>query len=318
MRKKSQPEQRRRRQQTQAGQAGPAQLVALRHQHLQCHHGDHECRHAGQVEPVVAGGFGLAFRRAAHHPQAEHAHRDGHPKDRAPAEVLRHQAADQRAQAGTAPGTDRPHADGALALGAVPEGFQQRQAGWHDAGGRQALQRTAQQHDRCGQLTRRREGHQQRAGDAQGEADASDLHPANPIGQAAHHDDEDAREQRSDGDRDVHHARVHAEVAAHVGSDVERGLGEQPERDDTHDDAEKQPVVAGVRRLRLSNGSHTILHSRVRLTAALRHSACLNGLPSVPSSTRTRCEPPWTLLPPPTRPFRVDDLFPRRRCFAPD
>ena len=60
----------------------------------------------------------------------------------------------------------------------------------------------------------------------------------------AHHHDEHPREQGRDGHGDVHQVGLDAEVLLHVGRDVERGLGKQPERDHAHDHAEQQLVVA--------------------------------------------------------------------------
>ena len=71
-----------------------------------------------------------------------------------------------------------------------------------------------------------------------------DPHATQAIGEAAHHHDEDAGEQRRDRHGVVHGVGLDAQVALHVRRDVQRGLGEQPERDHPEDDPEEQAVIA--------------------------------------------------------------------------
>jgi hypothetical protein len=217
--------------------AGPAELVALGDEDLQRDHGDHEGHHAGEVELVITLGFGLAVRGALDHQQADHGNDDRREEDVTPSEVLRHEAAEQRTDAGTAPRADGPQAHRALTRRAIPVGLNQRQAGRHDAGRRQPC-RARPVSRKAVARSPGRQADQQRAQHVQEEADLHDLQAADAVGEAADHHDEDAGEQRRDRHRDVHHAGVQPEILLHVGRHVQGRLGKQPERDHTHDDAE--------------------------------------------------------------------------------
>jgi hypothetical protein len=74
--------------------------------------------------------------------------------------------------------------------------------------------------------------------------DSDDLDPANPISKPAHDHNEYSGEQGGNRHRDIHRARVETEIFAHVGSDIQRRLSEQPEGDNTEDDAAEQLIVA--------------------------------------------------------------------------
>ena len=98
--------------------------------------------------------------------------------------------------------------------------------------------RPKHQQRRC-QSAAWRHADQQRANDAKGESPHQDLHPSEPIGETASHDDEDAREQGRDRHGDIHDVRLDPEVGRHRGRNVESGLGKQPEGQHSENDAEK-------------------------------------------------------------------------------
>ena len=188
----------------------------------------------------------LALRGAADHQHPEHRHRRRREEDPAPADVLCHEAAEQRGEAGTAPGSHGPEADRALTAGSVPVRFDQRETCRHDEGARQALTDAAQQQERRREGARRRHTDEDRADDAEDEAPHQDLHAPEPIGQTTDDDDEDAREQRRDRHGDVHDAGRDIEIGRHRRRDVESGLGEQPEGHHPENDAEEELVIASV------------------------------------------------------------------------
>ena len=123
--------------------------------------------------------------------------------------------------------------------------------GGHDERRREPLTDAAQHQQRNRQRARRRDPDQQRADDAEDEPPHQDLHPPDPIGETANDDDEDAREQRRDGHRDVHDVGRDFEVGGHRRRDVEGGLGKQPEGQHAENDAEEELVVAAIRTLAL-------------------------------------------------------------------
>lgn len=137
------------------------------------------------------------------------------------------------------PRSDRPHTDRTLTTRAVPVRFHHGQAGGHDAGGRQALQGASDQEYGDTEVTGGGEAHEQGAQNIEIKAPAHDFHVAHAVADPAHDNDENAREEGSDGDRNVHRIGGHAKVPAHVRSNVEGGLRKEPEGNDPHDDAKQ-------------------------------------------------------------------------------
>ena len=142
-------------------------------------------RTPGRVELVSPFRFGLALRRARDHEHAEQRDRRRGEEDPAPADVLGHQTAEERGEAGTAPGAHGPQRDRALAGGPIPVRLHEGEAGRHDERAGQPLEDAAEHQEGRGKAARRREPDQQRADDAEDEADLHDLHAAKAIGQAA-------------------------------------------------------------------------------------------------------------------------------------
>src|SRR3712207_8312892 len=68
----------------------------------------------------------------------------------------------------------------------------------------------------------------------------STLFPYTTLFRSARDDDEDAGEQGGDADRDVDQALAYPQLVAHRGSDVQRGLREEPEGDDRKDNPDRK------------------------------------------------------------------------------
>ena len=224
----------------------PADLAALRRQHLQRHHGHHERQHTRRVECVVARCSRLTLWCAAYHQHPEHRHRHRREEDPTPTNVLCHQATEEGGEPRATPGSHRPEADGTLSAGVVPVGLDERETRRHDEGARQALTDAAQHQQRHGHPAGWRHADEERADDAQHKAPHQDLDAPDAIGQTAHDNDEDAREQGRDRHGDVHDVCGDVEVGRHRRRDVKGGLGEQPERQNAENDPEEELVIASV------------------------------------------------------------------------
>ena len=80
------------------------------------------------------------------------------------------------------------------------------------------LQNAAQHQEGFRQSARRGKADEKRTGDAEEEAPVQHPHPAQAVGQATHDDDENAREQRRDGNGDIHDARLDPKSSAMTGA----------------------------------------------------------------------------------------------------
>ena len=240
--------------QTEGGVGEPADLRALGDEHVDRQHRHDEGEQSAPVEATRAGRSRLDLGHRCVADQVEREH------DRA-MEIQKIERQPSTETAISPPNREQkpepPHEpidqnDSARCRClAVVEGLDQRHRRGHHAGRRQALHDPAAHHGGRGQraVSGRGEHDQHRAGDREPDADLHDQPAAEPVGQAAEHDDEQPGHERGDRDREVGDRGVQAERGLDPGDDVEQGLGEQPEVDDGQHDPQ-QPPVGGLPDLR--------------------------------------------------------------------
>jgi hypothetical protein len=195
------------------------------------------------------GLLNLALGRAQDHQERDNRDHDGRDEDRPPADELCHSAAEYSGQARATPRADRPHRNGALPSRSIPIRLHQRHRCWHDARRGEALDCAPGKQQRQSQSAYR-EDEQQGAHDAESYADQRDLDAADSVGEATRQDDEQPGKQGSNRDGEIHRSGVdepRANVLHYRRSDSPRSAGEEPEGDDSEDEAEEElvsPLVA--------------------------------------------------------------------------